>query len=79
MKKVVVGNNAGSKAVIIGEDVTVRQCFEDNEVDYGVGMIQFSGYTLRNEDLDTTIGDLAARFGLGDSVSLMVIVKTNNA
>jgi len=75
MIKVTVGNNLSRKNVVIDENTTLRACLEENDVDYGSGVIHMDGSSLRPGDLDRTFKDM----GISEKCYLLSIVKADNA
>lgn len=75
MIKVTIGNNTGRTTVIVNPDTTLRQCLEDNEIDYSVGTMNLDGSSLRPGDLDKTF----AEYGIEEKCYLMNVVKADNA
>lgn len=75
MIKVVVGNNADKKRVVVDENVTLRSCLEENGIEYTRGMMHLDGATLRPGDLDKTFAD----FGITEKCFLLSVTKTDNA
>ena len=75
MIKCTVGNNISRQSVIVDENTTLRQVFEDNNVDYTVGMSSLDGSTLAPGDLDKTFAD----FGITEKCYLLNVVKADNA
>lgn len=76
MLKVFVGNNINRKAVMVSHDTTLRQVFEENEVDYGSGMNSLDGATLKTGDLDKSFAEMGVT---GDQCYLLNTAKAVNA
>ena len=75
MIKVTVGNNVKREAVIIDENTTLRNCLEENGVDYTRGVMHLDGSSLAPGDLDKTFKD----FGITEKCFLLNVVKADNA
>ena len=75
MIKCYVGNNVSKKAAIVDENITLRDCLEQNGVEYGVGQLHLDGSALSPGDLDKTFAD----FGITEKCFLLSVAKTTNA
>lgn len=75
MIKVTVGNNLGSKTVIVDTNDTLRYAFEKAEIDYARGVANLNGSSLTSGDLDKKFAD----FGIDKDCYLFSVIKTNNA
>ena len=75
MIKVTVGNNVNRNTVIIDEGTTLRNCLEENGVDYTRGTMHLDGSTLNPGDLDKSF----ASFGITEKCYLLNVVKADNA
>lgn len=75
MIKVTVGNNLKQEVVVVDENTTLRQVFEDNGISYGSGMNTLDGSPLRPGDLDRSF----AEHGIKESCWLLSVIKADNA
>ena len=75
MIKVTIGSNINRSTVIIDENTTLRQAFEDAGIDYTLGMASLDGSTLGPGDLNKTFAD----FGVTEKCYLLTVVKADNA
>ena len=75
MIKVTVGNNVNRNTVIIDEGTTLRNCLEENGVDYTRGTMHLDGSTLNPGDLDRSF----ASFNITEKCYLLNVVKADNA
>lgn len=75
MVKITVGNNMKRIPVIVEDDATPRQVFEQNDIDYSHGMSTLDGATLGPGDLDKTFSQL----GITEKGFLYNVAKLDNA
>lgn len=75
MIKVTVGNNTKREAVIIDANTTLRNCLEQNGIEYERGTLHLDGATLQPGDLDKTFAD----FNITEKCYLLSVVKADNA
>ena len=68
-----VANNVESKNIIVSDDTTARQAFEQAGIRVGSGMVSVDGRMIR--ELDTPL----SHFVTGTEATLMAIVKNDNA
>ena len=75
-KVTVLSNNKRTTSMVDGSKTPVEILSE-----FGTGRLQFSlnGTPLVGEAMNTPIGVLAANYGLGDTLFLTGVVKTDNA
>lgn len=75
MIQVTIGNNLGKKPIIIDENTTLREAFEQQNIDYSRGMTLLDGSSVEAGGLDKSFKD----YGVTKSCFLLNIVKTDNA
>lgn len=75
MLKVICGNNLNRKTVMMPEDTVLRAALADAGVDSTKGITSLNGRVLFDADLDKTFAD----FGASGTVSLLNVVKADNA
>lgn len=75
MIKVNVGNNLKQEVVVVDENTTLRQVFEDSGINYSTGMNTLDGAPLRPGDLDKSF----AEHGITESCWLLSVIKADNA
>lgn len=46
MLKITVGTNTNRKTVMVTEDTTLRQCLEENDINYATGQTSLDGCVL---------------------------------
>ena len=73
MIKVTVGNNVNRNTVIIDEETTLRNCLEENGVDYTRGTMHLDGSTLNPGALAKSFD----RFGITEKCYLLNVVKAD--
>ena len=75
MVKITLITNAGRKTVIASEAKTLREVYEENEVNYDSCTNTIDSVPLRIGDLDKTLREL----GVGETCRMSSIVKMDNA
>lgn len=75
MLKVTIGNNVNRKQIMVDEDITLRECLEQNEIDYTRGFIHLDGSALQAGDMDKTFAEL----NIKERCYLLQVVKADNA
>lgn len=75
MIKVTLITNAGKKNVIVPENKTLRQIYEENDVNYHATTNSVDSVPLQIGDLDKTL----AQLGVGETCRMSSIVKMDNA
>ena len=75
-KVTILSNNKRETILVPGEKTPAELV-----ADFGAGNMQFSlsSHPLSAEQMNTPIAALAAGFGLGDTLFLASVAKTNNA
>lgn len=68
-------NNVVSKTLILPKTSTLRQAFDEAEVQYLTGIPNLDGSTLLASDLDRTFES----FDVGENATLTSIAKASNA
>lgn len=64
MLKITVGTNTNRKTVMVTEDTTLRQCLEENDINYATGQTSLDGCVLQPGDMDKTFAAMRYREGL---------------
>lgn len=75
MVKITLITNAGRKTVIASEAKTLREVYEENDVNYDSCTNTIDSVPLRIGDLDKTLREL----GVGETCRMSSIVKMDNA
>ena len=75
MVKITLITNAGRKTVIASETKTLREIYEENDVNYDSCTNTIDSVPLRVGDLGKTLGEL----GVGETCRMSSIVKMDNA
>lgn len=75
MIKVIVGNNAGRKTMIVDPSRTLKSVLEEAQIDYSRGAMHLDGASLQPGDLNKTFESL----GINESCFLLNVAKTDNA
>ena len=75
MIKVTLLTNNGKEYPFANEDSTIREFLDQNHVNYGVGVTQLDGYSLKPGDMDKTF----AQFGIGETCYISCVMKADNA
>lgn len=77
MIQVTIGNNLSRKNVLVdGDNKTLRQAFEENDINYASGIVSLDGASLTPGMMDKTFAENGVT---GDRCYLMVSVKADNA
>lgn len=75
MLKITVGTNTIRKTVMVTEDTTLRQCLEENDINYATGQTSLDGYVLQPGDMDKTF----AAMNVTEKAYLVCVQKMDNA
>lgn len=75
MLKITVGTNTNRKTVMVTEDTTLRQCLEENDINYATGQTSLDGYVLQPGDMDKTF----AAMNVTEKAYLVCVQKMDNA
>lgn len=75
MLKITVGTNTNRKTVMVTEDTTLRQCLEENDINYATGQTSLDGCVLQPGDMDKTF----AAMHVTEKVYLVCVQKMDNA
>lgn len=75
MLKIIVGTNTNRKTVMVTEDTTLRQCLEENDINYATGQTSLDGYVLQPGDMDKTF----AAMNVTEKAYLVCVQKMDNA
>jgi hypothetical protein len=75
MLNITVGTNTTRKTVMVTEDTTLRQCLEENGVNYSAGQTSLDGCVLQPGDMDKSFADM----NVTDKAYLVVVQKLDNA
>lgn len=75
MLNVTVGTNTSRNTVPTPEDYTLRQCLEENGVNYSAAQTSLDGCVLQPGDLDKTFAEM----GITSTCYLVSVQKTDNA
>ena len=75
MINITIGDNLDRVTIPMDPDTTIREAFEEQQINYSVGMNSLNGETLRNEDLDKTFRE----FGVTTSCTLLNVAKAQVA
>ena len=75
MLKITVGTNTNRKTVMATEDTTLRQCLEENDINYVTGQTSLDGCVLQPGDMDKTFADMHVT----EKAYLVVGQKMDNA
>lgn len=75
MLNITVGTNTTRKTVMVAEDTTLRQCLEENGVNYSAGQTSLDGCVLQPGDMDKSFSDM----GITEKAYLVVVQKLDNA
>ena len=75
MIKAHIGNNLSNSAYFLDDGVTLRQAFDQANINYGIGMNSLDGCTLQPGDLDKTFAEM----GIKDECFLLNVAKAVNA
>ena len=75
MLQITVGTNTNRKVVMIPEDYTLRQCLEENGVNYSAGQTSLDGCVLQPGDMDKTFAEM----GVKEKGYLVNVAKMDNA
>lgn len=70
-----VGNNIESNNIIVSDDTTIRQAFEQAGIRMGNGLVSLDGANVSSDKFDTPLSAL----GVSREASLMSIAKLANA
>lgn len=77
MIQVTIGNNLSRKNVVVdGDNTTLRQAFEQNDINYASGIVSLDGASLTPGMMDKTFAENGVT---NDRCYLMVSVKADNA
>lgn len=80
MIKVTVANNMKRKNDLVDENTTLRECLENNEIDYSRGLLHLDSAPINPGDLNKTFAQLGYDGTPGkDRCFLAAIVKADNA
>lgn len=80
MLRVTVANNLKRNTVLIDENTTLRDCLEQNQIDYSRGLLHVDSAPINPGDLNKTFAELGYDGTAGhDRVFLAAIVKADNA
>ena len=75
MLKITVGTNTNRKTVMVTEDTTLRQCLEENDINYATGQTSLDGCVLQPGDMDKTF----AAMNVTEKAYLVCVQKMDNA
>lgn len=75
MVKVTVGNTTDRETVIVGNDATLRQVFEDNNISYTRSNVTLNGVTVLASELDKSFAEFEDR----EHYYLLAVIKADNA
>ena len=75
MLKITVGTNTNRKTVMVTEDTTLRQCLEENDINYATGQTSLDGCVLQPGDMDKTF----AAMHVTEKSYLVCVQKMDNA
>lgn len=75
MLKITVGTNTNRKTVMATEDTTMRQCLEENGINYSAGQTSLDGCVLQPGDMDKTFADMHVT----EKAYLVCVQKMDNA
>ena len=75
MLKIIVGTNTNRKTVMATEDTTLRQCLEENGINYSAGQTSLDGCVLQPGDMDKTFADMHVT----EKAYLVCVQKMDNA
>lgn len=75
MLKITVGTNTNRKTVMVTEDTTLRQCLEENDINYATGQTSLDGCVLQPGDMDKTF----AAMHVTENAYLVCVQKMDNA
>lgn len=75
MIKVRVINGLDRVDVMCPETMTLKECLEEQEVNYGAGKVSLDGTTLGLGDINKSFEECGVR----DTATLAVTIKTDNA
>lgn len=75
MLKITVGTNTNRKTVMVTEDITLRQCLEENDINYATGQTSLDGCVLQPGDMDKTF----AAMNVTEKAYLVCVQKMDNA
>lgn len=75
MLKITVGTNTNRKTVMVTEDITLRQCLEENDINYATGQTSLDGCVLQPGDMDKTF----AAMHVTEKAYLVCVQKMDNA
>lgn len=75
MLKITVGTNTNRKTVMVTEDTTLRQCLEENDINYATGQTSLDGCVLQPGDMDKTFADMHVT----EKAYLVCVQKMDNA
>lgn len=75
MLKITVGTNTNRKTVMVTEDTTLRQCLEENGINYAAGQTSLDGCVLQPGDMDKTF----AAMHVTKKAYLVCVQKMDNA
>jgi len=75
MIQVKIGQNLNRDNIIVDENITLKEAFDMQGIDYSVGISSLDGATLRAGDINRTFAD----FGVGETCTLVNVFKLDNA
>lgn len=75
MVKVTLGSNTERKQVIVSEDKTVKEIFQENDMDYTTGALMLDGVPVTAAQINMSLKDL----NVSESCFLIVTVKSDGA
>lgn len=75
MLKITVGTNTNRKTVMVTEDTTLRQCLEENDINYATGQTSLDGCVLQPGDMDKTF----VAMHVTEKAYLVCVQKMDNA
>jgi hypothetical protein len=75
MLQITVGTNTNRKVVMIPEDYTLRQCLEENGINYSAAQTSLDGCVLQPGDMDKTFAEM----GITEKAYLVSVQKMDNA
>lgn len=75
MLKITVGTNTNRKTVMVTEDTTLRQCLEENDINYATGQTSLDGCVLQPGDMDKTF----TAMNVTEKAYLVCVQKMDNA
>lgn len=75
MIKVTVGTNTSRNTVIVPETTTLREIFEENNIEYSNALVTLDGCNLQAGSMDMSLEEL----NIAESCFLIASIKQDNA